>query len=101
GGCRAHPCRPGHAVRRISAPLLATDLLLRRAAGSAAPRQDPGGGARGVPRPERRRRAVGAALPTPRDLARIRADRRQGHTLLLPWLAVCAGREDSRNAAGA
>ena len=36
GGCRAHPCRAGHAVRRIHAPLLAAGLLFRRAEGPAA-----------------------------------------------------------------
>src|SRR6266699_2415681 len=40
GGYRAHPCRPGYAVRRIHAPLLEPGLLLRRAEGPAAAGQD-------------------------------------------------------------
>src|SRR5262249_705834 len=75
-------------MRRIHAPLLAAGVLLRRVVRSAAARQDLGRGSRRVSRPERRGRPVRAALPASRHLARIRTGRREGHTLLLPWLAV-------------
>src|SRR5205085_4407693 len=93
GGCRAHPCRPGHAVRRIFPPLLAADLLLRRAARPAAPGQNPGRGARGVPRSDRRCGSTRTALPASGHVFGVRADRRQRDTLLLSWMAVRGGRD--------
>jgi hypothetical protein len=63
GRCRTLPCRPEHAMRRISAPLLAADLLFRRTEGPAPSGQDPRRGTGGFSRLERRRRSLRTALP--------------------------------------
>src|SRR6266550_1268511 len=47
---------------------------------------------------ERQHRPLGIALPASRHLARVRPDRRQGHPLLLPRLAVRSRRYHPRDA---
>src|SRR5438045_3650497 len=84
-------------MRRISAPLLAADLLFRRTEGPAPSGQHPRRGTGGVSRFERRRRSLGTALSPSRRVARVRAHRRQGDTMLLPWLAVRGGRDHPRD----
>src|SRR5436190_17333814 len=79
------PC--GEYMRRFWQPV----CFLGRSARSAVAGQNLGRGSRRVSRPERNRRPAGIALPAPRHLARIRAGRRQGDTLLLPWLVVRRG----------
>src|SRR6266542_1798215 len=88
GGHRTDACRPGHALRRIHAPLLAAGLLLGRPQKPAAARQDSRRGAGRVPRRERHGRPVGVALPAPRHLLGIRAGLPHRDPLLRPWLAV-------------
>ena len=89
GGRRGiDPGRAGDAVRRISAAVLAAGDPRPRTGRAAAAAAHPRRGSGRVPRQERRRRAPGTALPASRHLARIRADRRHGHSLLLSRLAV-------------
>src|ERR1700739_3226029 len=88
GRYRADACRPGHTVWRIHAAFLAADLLLGRAEGPATRREGARRRAGCVPRWQWCCRPVGASLPTPRHVARIRPGWREGDTLLLSWLAV-------------
>src|SRR5260370_16759727 len=84
-------------MARILRSLLATALLLRRAARPAASGQAPGGRARGVPRSERRGGFTRTALPASRHVFGVRADRHQRDTLLLSRMAVRGGRDDPRD----